>query len=295
VNIVVLGSTGMLGRHVVDAFQHPKYNILEINRSGHSYGVNSKILKIDFENESLMSYGANFKEMNIDFFINCAGATRQKILSSKNAEMFALKLNSILPLELGEVCRITGANLINIATDCVFNGVDGNYFEDVSKSPVDLYGESKLLGEIQTSDFMNLRASFIGKHPFDSSGLMEWIFSHQPGSTIKGYTNHFWNGITAMHFAKVIRSVIENNFYEIGTFHLVPSDVVSKYQLLKTILDLNTAKNIFVEPISHSSTLNMTLKTLNVQKNADIWSSLGYGSVPTIKDLLIDYFIEYKN
>lgn len=283
----------MLGRHVVDALSEPEFNILEINRTGRAYKKSSQVLKIDFEEQSLLFDIEFIGKFEADFIINCAGATRQKIINSKNSEIFALKLNSVLPLELVKISQITGAKLINIATDCVFNGISGNYFEDSIKSPVDTYGETKLVGEMLTSQFLNIRTSFIGRHPTDKSGLLEWALSREIGSTIKGFENHLWNGITAMHFARIIKSVIVNNFYETGIIHVVPKDIVSKYELIKIILDANPGKKLSVEPIKHSIASNMSLNTLNVERNEEIWRSVGYCCVPSIKELLSDYFTEY--
>jgi dTDP-4-dehydrorhamnose reductase len=52
--------------------------------------------------------------------------------------------------------------LIHFSTDCVFSGTKGNYKETDLPDAQDIYGRSKLLGQISYSNTLTLRTSIIG-------------------------------------------------------------------------------------------------------------------------------------
>ena len=54
-----------------------------------------------------------------------------------------------------------GIRIIQIATDCVYDGVNGNYSETDLHNPTDIYGKTKSLGEVPEPDFLNIRCSMI--------------------------------------------------------------------------------------------------------------------------------------
>src|SRR5574341_529800 len=76
--------------------------------------------------------------------INCTGVTKHK---DQRAEE-VIQVNSLAPHLLARLCAERGARTIHISTDCVFSGCAGNYHEEAIPDPVDLYGRSKLLGEV---------------------------------------------------------------------------------------------------------------------------------------------------
>ena len=43
--------------------------------------------------------------------------------------------------------------VIQIATDCVFDGLKGNYTEDDKHNAIDVYGKTKSLGEVSADNF----------------------------------------------------------------------------------------------------------------------------------------------
>ena len=75
--------------------------------------------------------------------------------------------------------------MIHLSSDCVFSGEKGFYSEKDNPDPTDIYGKSKLLGELNNKNIITIRKSVIG-HELDSKkGLLEW-FLNQEGS-VEGY------------------------------------------------------------------------------------------------------------
>ena len=103
-----------------------------------------------------------------------------------------------------------GFRIIHFSTDCVFSGTKGQYTEEDTPDAGDLYGRSKLLGEVTADNAITLRTSIIGRGLFSSSGLLEWFLS-QAGNRIKGYRRAFYSGVTTNLMATIVGNLIERH------------------------------------------------------------------------------------
>jgi len=270
--VLLLGASGMLGSAVYDVLKD-KYslvlsfrNINETRLLEEKYGGTSKHQIEEFDLKFVYQdyyekkgypgdYFNNFLKRvgEFDYVINAIGITIPFSLANPTMTFF---INSAFPYILSRVFK---QRLIHITTDCVFNGQEGfPYDENSPKTPLDIYGLSKALGE--PTDCLTLRTSIIGRELQGFTGLLEW-FLQQQGKTVKGFTNHFWNGITTREFGKICDEIIQNRgqYPESGIFHIF-SETVSKYDML---LKFKEKYNIDCEIIADdSATLNRTLTTI---------------------------------
>ena len=76
------------------------------------------------------------------------------------------------------------------------------------------------------------RASIIGPEQGEGKSLLNW-FLNTKEDALNGFKNHHWNGITTLNYAKIVCGMIEENYKENGLLHLIPEDIVNKYDLLK--------------------------------------------------------------
>ncbi len=214
-NILVLGSSGMLGYGVSSYFVKHNYKVTGLARADFDVTKN--------ELTELEKY-----IQDTDLVVNCIGVIKPMI--DKNTVMDVIKVNGIFPLNLAKLCRKKKVKLIHVTTDCVFSGRKGNYNETDYFDADDLYGLSKNCGE--TSECMVLRTSFVGPEKDRSRSLLEWAFM-QRGKNVNGFTNHLWNGVSSIYFAEIIEQIISNNLYSEGNYHVYSPDAVTKYELLK--------------------------------------------------------------
>lgn len=178
-----------------------------------------------------------------DVVINAVGIIKQ--LSTSKDIVTTIKLNSLFPHYLAEISGEFNYKLITISTDCVFDGVKGNYTEDDTPNALDLYGQSKHFGEIEDENCLTIRTSIIGRELTTSHSLLEWFISNS-GSSIKGYTNAIYSGFPTHIFADIIADLIANHRDLSGIFH-ISSDPINKFDLLKMINDAYEL-NIQIEP-----------------------------------------------
>lgn len=246
--ILILGSTGMLGHTLLRALsQRPELDV-------HASARNFKGLERWFAPELLERIHAPVDAENFDsvlrvlgevrpeVVINCIGVIKQ--LASAKDPLTTIPLNSLFPHRLALACRAAGARLIHISTDCVFSGRKGNYTEEDPADAEDLYGRSKLLGEVDYPHAVTLRTSIIGHELTSNVSLIDW-FLEQQGS-IKGFTQAIYTGFPTPELARIIAEVVIPRPELSGVYH-VSSDPISKYELLSLVRD-QYGKQIDIEP-----------------------------------------------
>ena len=243
--ILLFGSTGMLGRYVFNILENIfDIDIIVINRDEFD-------ISVDCWNKLEQIIIFNGKEN--DVIVNCAGIIPQKM---DQCEIYKyIRINTLFPQKLDEICKKYNLKLIHISTDCVFSGAKGNYCEDDVHDTTNLYGITKSLGEPENSTV--IRTSIIGEDFNNKKSLLEWIISNK-NKTINGFTNHSWNGVTCLTLANIIKNIIQNNDYWIGVKHIYSPDVVSKYDLCNLVSIIYNL-NINVIPLSNNISKNMTL------------------------------------
>ena len=108
----------------------------------------------------------------------------------------------MLPHRLARLCALAGARLVHISTDCVFAGTRGDYREADPPDAQDLYGRSKLLGEVDARARDHACAppssatSSAGAH-----GLVGWFLAQR--GTVRGYTPAVFSGLPTVELARV--------------------------------------------------------------------------------------------
>ena len=190
-----------------------------------------------------------------DYFINCIGILNSKIdeKDSKSVRR-AILVNALFPHELAALAQETGTRVIHISTDGVFARNAGVCLEDSPRNCDDVYGKTKGLGEVIVPAFLNLRCSIIGPNPIKKQGLLEWFHNQPPGAEVHGYTDHMWNGVTTLQFAKLCRELILQDFFDVvrdeaPIHHFCPNQTVSKYELLQ-LFKTAFRPDITVKPVA---------------------------------------------
>lgn len=165
--------------------------------------------------------------------INCIGIVKQ----AHEAEdpLLCIQINALFPHKLARFCRAVGVRVLQVSTDCVFSGRRGGYSEDDIPDPIDLYGRSKLLGEIDGEGALTLRTSIIGRGLRTRFGLVDWFLANRQGS-ISGYRHAVYSGLTTVMLSHTIDDLIRNHPSLQGVFQ-VGSEPISKYELLRKLRD----------------------------------------------------------
>jgi dTDP-4-dehydrorhamnose reductase len=272
--VLILGSTGMLGSALYDVLKDGYQLVLtsrnkdKIKLLDGKYGDISKCKSVNLDVSKVYEdyvnkkghrgeYIENFiREVGeIDYVINAIGVTIPFSLKDPTMTLFT---NGALPHILAEIFK---EKLIHITTDCVYNGKDGfPYNEESPKTPVDIYGLSKSLGE--PTNCLTIRTSIIGKELEGHTGFLDW-FLQQEGKEITGFAEHYWNGITTKQFGKICDQIMSNPdlYPKIGLYHIF-STTVSKYEMLLKFKEKFKINCVIKE--DHENKLNRTLSTNSI-------------------------------
>lgn len=285
----VLGGTGALGSAVLDVLLE---NGIDARASARSIGnapqrVQSRFVAFDVMADDV---GALLDDLDSgDFVVNCIGIIKPYIDDSNPEQRLrAIEVNSRFPYGLAEIARRRGLRVVQIATDCVYDGSVGKYDETAAHDALDVYGKSKSLGEVPSAGFINLRCSIIGPELKSKKSLLEWVLGHPQGSTLTGYVNHIWNGVTTRAFGQIVAGMIVSGNDLEGTFHIVPADVVTKLELSKVILNAYGRTDVTVVKTAPDIAIDRTLSTVRPDINARLWADAGYSDIPTVEQMVLD-------
>lgn len=174
--------------------------------------------------------------------INATGIVKQRVESAHSIP--SIEINALLPHRVAVLCQEIGARFVHMSTDCVFSGRKGGYTEKDTPDAEDLYGRSKLLGEVSGASCITLRTSIIGPELSRKTGLLEWFLSQR--GTIKGYRRAIFSGFTTLEMARIIDRVLTGPGPAQGLFH-VSSDAISKYDLLIQLKN-KMQRDLVIEP-----------------------------------------------
>jgi dTDP-4-dehydrorhamnose reductase len=154
-------------------------------------------------------------------------------------------LNSIWPNQLNALCKQVGARLIQISTDCVFSGRVGNYRELDDPDALDIYGRSKILGEIHDDiNAITIRTSTLGHEYKSRNGLLEWFLSQRENCL--GFKNAIFSGLPTVILADIIQNHVIPNPSLSGLYH-IGAGPIDKFTLLD-LISKKYKKDIVINP-----------------------------------------------
>lgn len=245
--ILVFGASGMLGHKLIqvlgpdaEVWGTLRDSVGEFGRLGF-IDASRLVTSIDAADEA--SIRSSIDQVRPDVVLNAIGVVKQ--LPTSKDVIRTLTINSIFPHRLAQLAAEFGYRLITVSTDCVFDGVKGNYSETDTPNATDLYGKSKNLGEVADEKVLTLRTSIIGRELATSHSLVEWFLSNEGGS-VKGFRQAIYSGFPTVVLANIIKGLIFDHPKLKGLYH-VSSDPIDKYELLKLLKEHYKA-NIDIEP-----------------------------------------------
>jgi dTDP-4-dehydrorhamnose reductase len=164
-----------------------------------------------------------------DAVINATG-----VVKSAEDKSAMIEVNALAPHDIASACDVMGVRLIQISTDCVFSGKRGNYTENDEPDCTDLYGISKLGGEVIDSPHLTVRTSFVGWPDPKMRGLLADFYVSSK-INYPGYRNVYWNGFTAPVLADYLVELAYGR--QTGLMHL-HGQKVSKREVLNTFYEV---------------------------------------------------------
>lgn len=195
----------------------------------------SQTLNITSE-EALNSF---FKANQPDFCVNCAAYTN--VEAAESEEELAFQVNSEAVKFLSKQCKTHNTKLIHISTDYVFDGLKFSpYLEKDSVSPINIYGASKLQGEVMISEhldqFFILRTSWLYSE-FGHNFFNTILKKAKDRADLNITTEQVGTPTNANDLAKFILNLIQLDSNAFGLYHYSNQGEATWYDFARLILE----------------------------------------------------------
>jgi dTDP-4-dehydrorhamnose reductase len=297
--VIVLGASGMLGSMVTHVLG--KNDDISVTATVRSKKIIKKIenaLPVNkwIQYDAFKTDSTKLEKVieNQDWVINAIGVTKPLIHEDNPNEIgYAIRINCVFPFLLSKKAHELGINVIQIATDCVFSGRTGGYYENDAHDANDVYGKTKSLGEVPGQRYHHLRCSIIGPEAKENKFLLEWFRRLPQRADVHGYTNHIWNGVSTLHFARIVRGIIKSDIELPRIQHIVPSGQLTKAEILRLFAKIYCREDITITDIEADQSINRTLRTASPAINKLLWNKAGYTSPPKIPSMIFE-MAEYE-
>lgn len=248
--VLILGGSGMLGHKLWQTLSERFDTFVTFRESPAAYqrfGIyDSKRAVGGVTTHDFNSVVRCLAVTRPEVVINCIGIVKQDA-AAKDA-IQSISINALFPHLLAQLCRASSARLVHISTDCVFSGSTGNYQETDTPDAGDLYGRTKLLGEVEGQGCLTIRTSIIGRELKGSHGLVEWFLGQQ-GKKVSGFKRAIFSGFTTRALSEIVADVISRHPTLEGVHH-VAANPIAKFDLL---LLLREAYGLTIEVESDES------------------------------------------
>lgn len=234
--ILVLGHKGMLGSDLVSIL-------------GVSHDVTGKDIE-DFDISSLRDCRNVILESQANIVVNAAAYTNVDGCESDREECFSVNAEGAKNVAL--ICKDRDIKNVHFSTDYVFDGEKGSpYVEEDVCSPLNVYGESKLKGELYLRNILDnyilVRTAWL--YGENGNNFVKTILK-KAGSVpkLEVVDDQVGSPTYTMDLASAVKTLIEGNHS--GIFHVTNSGEGSWYKFAVKILEYSgMANNVEVEPI----------------------------------------------
>lgn len=280
-NVLVIGAGGLLGSACLAIFnESPSINAVGTFR--HKYDRNQSPCKPEqhyFLRDALddAELETLFQQLQPSVVVNCTSLPKDRLRLSDPLEF--IPIYALLPHVLANFCRRFSSRLIQISSDGVYSGDKGNYCEEDVPDASDLYGRTKLMGEVVAQGCVTLRTSMIGHDAKMQNGLVSWFLNQK--DTCRGFSNAIFSGFPVTVLARVIRDYVLSHSQLEGVYNLA-SDPISKFDLLRLISEIYDSRVTVIPDYSIKIDRSLNASSFNTATHyaAPSWGEL----ITTMRD-----------
>jgi dTDP-4-dehydrorhamnose reductase len=290
--ILITGASGLLGLNLALETTHRHTVFGTVNH----HALNTDAFTVIQTN--LLTPGAVerlLESTQPDWVIHCAALAN---LDACEADpLLAQKLNTDLPRTLATHVARSGARLVHVSTDSVFDGLRGDYTEQDHPKPVGVYSRSKFKSELAVRDAdpsaIIARVNLFGWSLTGKRSLSEFFFNNlSQGKQVMGFTDVIFCPLLANHLADIFISMLELNLS--GLYHVVASESLSKYDFGMRLAERFGLDGSLINPTSVKKSGLKAIRSPNLNLRSEkLTHDLGK-SVPNISTGLERLYTLYQ-
>jgi dTDP-4-dehydrorhamnose reductase len=218
IKTVILGASGMLGSDLCRVFPDA------VKLTHKDLDITDRTKVIEF-----------IKRIKPDVVINAAAYTN--VDGCEDKQNLAIEVNGHAPGYIAQACSGIGAMLVHFSTDYVFDGSKKEYVESDITNPINVYGQSKLMGEQEiiknTDNYRIIRTSWLfGKNGKNFVDTMLRLSKEM--ETVKVVNDQFGKPTYTMDLASKTPDIINLNP---GIYHITNEGKCTWYEFASEIIN----------------------------------------------------------
>lgn len=230
--VLLLGANGQLGIDIVRAFADSDCEVTGLTRAD-----------FDADKEQPMRGLAKYSDHH--YLINCIAYHKVDQCEVNPEQSF--RINGAFVVGLAKFCTLNDLTLFHISTDYVFSGRKKKpYRENDKTAPLNIYGESKVLGETYLSAFARKGFVFRVSSLFGSKEtgdpninfVEKMVHAARRGDALRVIDDQIMSPTHALEVAGAIRYFIENDLSEYGIYHGCNSGSCAWFEFAQAIFDM---------------------------------------------------------
>ena len=230
-----------------------------------------------------------------DWVIHCAALANLEACEAD--PLLAKQINTDLPRTLASHVARSGARLVHVSTDAVFDGLRGDYTEEDHPTPACAYSRTKLDGELAVAEAdpkaIIARVVFYGWSLNGKRSLAEFFFNNlRQGRQVMGFTDLFFCPLLANDLADIFVRMLEKKLS--GLYHVVSSESLSKYDFGIRLARRFNLDGSLINPISVTDSGLKATRSPNLTLRSDKLAKALGESLPNISTGLDRLYTLYQ-
>ena len=224
--ILVTGASGLLGLNLCLA-KAEEFDIYGVVHQNQLINVPFKVINQDLRKKK--SIYKIFDIADPDLAINCAAMAN--IDDCEKYPEAARKINAVVPSYIASICKDRDIPFIQISTDAVFDGLNGNYVETDDPNPLSTYARTKLEGEKRVFEenpqSLIVRVNFFGFSLSGKRSLAEFfLYNLMSGAKILGFTDIKFSPMYVRDLVQILFEMFTNKLSGIYSFLLIILSII---------------------------------------------------------------------
>jgi dTDP-4-dehydrorhamnose reductase len=270
VRILVTGAGGQLGRE-----------LMHVLAAHELHGRDHRALDIS-DRQAVFT---TVEQVRPSWLINAAAYN--DVDGAEGASELAFAVNAAGPGYLAEAAARSGADMVHISTDYVFDGRKGTPYTELDRpDPLSVYGRSKYEGELQVQS----------AHPSACVLRTAWLYGEygknfvkailaaaERGGPLNVVADQVGSPTWTRHLAQAIGELIRTPAR--GLFHVANGGSCSRFEFARAIVQ----GRVEVLPISAADAARPAPRPANSALISARWQAAGFGPLPDWERALSEY------
>lgn len=235
--VLIIGANGLVGRAMKEVFE-AEYEVHAVDKDQVDVTVYNSVKRV-------------IKDLSPQVVVNAAGFSDVDACERKSQLAFAV--NAEGAKNVAKAVSLVKAKMVYISSDYVFDGKKNTpYTEEDQPNPLNVYGESKLLGEryVQdlSEDFLIIRTQWLfGPH---GRNFVDTLLSllDQGQERIEVVDDLVGSPTYTLDLAEALKVLLKKDAW--GIYHISNSGQCSWYELAREVLNLMGKDKVELVPIS---------------------------------------------